>query len=63
MRTEGAGAFSPLNRAENHAGFSPGPEGPLILRPNFVGLKPHAPSVQQLAKLLYTIERTALAEK
>ncbi len=54
------GPSGPSTGRECYAGFSPGPEGPMILGPNFVGRKPHAPSIKQLERLLYIMERTAL---
>jgi hypothetical protein len=52
--------FSPLNEQGIQAGFSPGPEGYLILLQSFVGLKPHASSVNPRAGFLYTMKRNAL---
>ena len=42
---EGAGDFSPLNKRENRAGLSPGPEGQFNSCLDFVELKPQVPSV------------------
>jgi len=60
MKRREQGVSAPLIEQEIHAVFSPGPEGHPILLQIFVGLKPHAPSVNPRAGFVYTMKRNAL---